>query len=126
VIWRDISSPSLVDYVLTRMLGPARGTALTGLAGGLTSSTAVTLSFAKEDRNQPQLANALACGILLAWAVMFVRVLALVAVVNRALLAPLLVPFLAIAVIVAAFAALYYFRDSSVDKGASQRHPCQG
>ena len=116
-----ISSLSLVGYVLTRMLGPARGTALTGLAGGLASSTAVTLSFAKEGRNQPQLANALACGILLAWAVMFVRVLALVAVVNRALLAPLLVPFLAMAVIVAAFATLYYFRDSSVDKGASAK-----
>ena len=72
--------------MLTRLLGPARGTALTGLAGGLVSSTAVTLSFAKEGRDHPQMANALACGILLAWAVMFVRVLVLVAVVNRALL----------------------------------------
>ena len=59
--------------------------ALTGLVGGLASSTAVTLSFAKQGRDNPQMANALACGILLAWAVMFVRVLVLVAVVNRAL-----------------------------------------
>ena len=89
-----ISSLSLVGYVLTRLLGASRGVALTGLVGGLASSTAVTLSFAKEGRETPQNANALACGILLAWAVMFVRVLVLVAVVNRPLLAPLLVPFL--------------------------------
>ena len=110
-----ISSLSLVGYVLTRLLGASRGVALTGLVGGLASSTAVTLSFAKEGRETPQNANALACGILLAWAVMFVRVLVLVAVVNRPLLAPLLVPFLAMAVTVGAFAAFYYYRDGSAN-----------
>ena len=69
-----ISSLSLVGYVLTRWLGPARGTALTGLTGGLVSSTAVTLSFAREARDNAQNVAALACGILLAWAVMFFRV----------------------------------------------------
>ena len=114
-----ISSLSLVGYVLTRLLGASRGVALTGLVGGLASSTAVTLSFAKEGRETPQNTNALACGILLAWAVMFVRVLVLVAVVNRPLLAPLLVPFLAMAAVVAGFAALYYFRDRPAAKRAS-------
>ena len=95
-----ISSLSLVGYVLTRLLGPARGTALTGLTGGLVSSTAVTLSFAKEGRDSPQEAPALACGILLAWAVMFVRVIVLVAVVNRSLLTHVIVPFAAMAVVV--------------------------
>ena len=112
-----ISSLSLVGYVLTRLLGPSRGVALTGLAGGLASSTAVTLSFAKEGRDNPQIANALACGILLAWAVMFVRVLILVAVVNRPLLVPLLIPFVVMAVVVAGFAAWLYYRDHSADKG---------
>ena len=116
-----ISSLSLVGYVLTRLLGAARGTALTGLAGGLASSTAVTLSFAKEGRDKPQMANALACGILLSWAVMFVRVLVLVAVVNRALLVPLLVPFIVMAAVVAGFAAWLYYRDGSAHKGASTK-----
>ena len=113
-----ISSLSLVGYVLTRLLGSTRGTALTGLAGGLASSTAVTLSFAREGRDKPQMANALACGILLAWAVMFIRVLVLVAVVNRALLMPLLVPFVVMAAVVAGFAAWLYYSDGSPDKGA--------
>ena len=122
-----ISSLSLVGYVLTRLLGASRGVALTGLVGGLASSTAVTLSFAKEGRETPQNANALACGILLAWAVMFVRVLVLVAVVNRPLLAPLLVPFLAMAVTVGAFAAFYYYRDGSANayRGSRGKEPLQ-
>jgi uncharacterized membrane protein (DUF4010 family) len=63
-----ISSLSLVGYVLTRLLGPSRGVALTRLTGGLVSSTAVTLSFSRDARDHPQMTNALA------WAVMFLRV----------------------------------------------------
>jgi uncharacterized membrane protein (DUF4010 family) len=110
-----ISSLSLVGYVLTRWLGPARGTALTGLTGGLVSSTAVTLSFAEEAREKPENAAALVCGILLAWAVMFLRVIVLVAVVNRALLAQVLVPFAVMAVAASGYAAFLYFRDGRVD-----------
>ena len=115
-----ISSLSLVGYVLTRLLGPARGTALTGLTGGLVSSTAVTLSFAKEGRDNPQDTPALACGILLAWAIMFVRVIVLVAVVNRGLLTHVLVPFAVMAVVVGGFAVFLYFRGGSVDGTAAR------
>src|SRR5262245_8639514 len=105
-----ISSLSLIGYVLTRLLGPARGTALTGLAGGLASSTAVTLSFAKEARDKPKKSAALACGILLAWVVMFVRVVILVGIVNSALLTHVLIPFAVMAVVAGAFAAWLYYR----------------
>ncbi len=87
-----ISGLSLVGYVLTRLLGAHRGLPLTGLTGGLVSSTAVTLSFARQSR-EPQYAAAgaaIASGILLAWTVSFVRVLVEVLVVNRALLPALL------------------------------------
>jgi uncharacterized membrane protein (DUF4010 family) len=117
-----ISGLSLVGYVLTRLLGPSRGAALTGLAGGLVSSTAVTLSFAKEGRDSPQSAAALACGILLAWAVMFVRVIVLVAAVNRALLPDLLAPFAAMAAVTAAIAAFLYFRGGETPDMAAERN----
>ena len=116
-----ISSLSLVGYVLTRLLGPARGTALTGLAGGLVSSTAVTLSFAQEGRDRPKKSAALICGILLAWAVMFVRVIVLVAVVNRTLLPYVLAPFAVMAVVAGAFAAFLYYRGGGVDGGAGKK-----
>jgi uncharacterized membrane protein (DUF4010 family) len=110
-----ISSLSLIGYVLTRWLGAARGTALTGLTGGLVSSTAVTLSFAREAHDNPQNIASLACGILLAWAVMFLRVIVLVAVVNRKLLPEILVPFLAMGLVVGGYAAFLYFTDKSIN-----------
>ncbi len=92
-----ISSLSLVGYVATRLLGANRGIPLTGLTGGLVSSTAVTLAFAKQSRDPAyaSAASALASGILLAWTVMFARVLVMVLVVNRALLAELALPLVA-------------------------------
>jgi uncharacterized membrane protein (DUF4010 family) len=116
-----ISSLSLVGYVLTRWLGPTRGAALTGLTGGLVSSTAVTLSFSKE-RAKSREATALACGILLSWTVMFARVILLVAIVNRALLTHVLVPFAVMAVIVGGCAAFLYFRGGSLKGKAAALH----
>jgi uncharacterized membrane protein (DUF4010 family) len=115
-----ISSLSLVGYVLTRLLGTARGTALTGLTGGLVSSTAVTLSFAKDARDKPKTAPALACGILLSWAVMFARVIVLVAAVNGALLTHVVLPFTVMTVVVGGFAAYQYFASSSKNGKAAK------
>jgi uncharacterized membrane protein (DUF4010 family) len=78
-----ISTLSLTGYVATRALGTRHGLDVTALAGGLVSSTAVTLSFAKKSREEAGRtpAGALAAGVLLAWAVMFVRVLVTTALV---------------------------------------------
>src|SRR5215470_2301867 len=90
-----ISSLSLIGYVGSRWLGAERGIVLTGLTGGLVSSTAVTLSFARQSREDTRSATGLtlACGLLLAWCIMFGRVLAEVLVVNRTLVARVLIPF---------------------------------
>src|SRR5262245_22496000 len=88
-----ISAMSFLGYVATRLLGAERGLVLTGLAGGLVSSTAVTLGFARQSRERAHdPPGALAGGLLLAWAVMFARICVAVAIVHRPLLAPLLVP----------------------------------
>jgi uncharacterized membrane protein (DUF4010 family) len=110
-----ISSLSLVGYVATRLLGAHRGIPLTGLAGGLGSSTAVTLAFSRQSRDPAyaSAAPALASGILLAWTVMFVRVLVMVLVVNRSLLPLLVTPFVAMAVVTLAFAWFLRGRDGT-------------
>ena len=89
-----ISSLSLAGYIAVRWLGHGRGTAVTAVAGGLVSSTAVTLSFARRSREHPGARGGalLAGGVVLAWVVMFGRVVVEVAIVNRALLPALLVP----------------------------------
>jgi uncharacterized membrane protein (DUF4010 family) len=112
-----ISGLSLIGYVATRLLGAHRGIPLTGLTGGLVSSTAVTLAFAKQSRESVYAAAApeLASGILLAWTVMFLRVLVMVLVVNRALLADLTAPMAAMAAVTLGFA--WYLRSRNGPAG---------
>lgn len=108
-----ISGLSLVGYVAARWLGEGRGMAVTGLVGGLVSSTAVTLSFAKtsrEDPLDPSKAQSLAAGLLLSWAVMFARVLVLVAVAYRGLFVAVAAPMGAMCVASAVVAGLAYRR----------------
>lgn len=116
-LWRLvllISSLSLIGYAATRLLGADKGAALTGLTGGLASSTAVTLSFAKRSREEAEStpAPALACGILVAWAVMFARVLVEVLVVNRDLVGKVAVPFSAMGLAALAAAAILFRQGS--------------
>ena len=80
-----ISGLNFASYILVKVVGQEHGIGLTGVLGGLVSSTAITLGFSQRSKTEPQAAEALALGILLAWTVMFFRVLAAVAVVNVAL-----------------------------------------
>ena len=121
-----ISGLSLVGYVATRWLGAGRGIPLTGLFGGLVSSTAVTLSFARRSREPaaaPALADALAAGILLAWTVMFVRIAIEVAAVHAALLPLLALPLAVPAGLAAIAAAVAYRRTGTRDERASGEVP---
>ena len=105
-----ISTISLVGYVAVRWLGARRGNALTGFFGGLVSSTAVALTFAKTSKQNERMADTLAAGVLLSWLVMFVRVLIEVAVVDRQLLPPLIAPMSAMGVVCAVGAFWAYRR----------------
>ena len=87
-----ISAISLVGYVAMRLLGPERGTVITGAAAGLVSSTALTLAYARRSREAGQLVPSLAAGILLSWTVMFVRVYIEAVVVHPPLALPLGLP----------------------------------
>lgn len=69
-----VAAIGLVGYVALRLKGE-RGLGVTGLLGGLISSTAVTLGFSKVSKDQPRLRTALAAGIIAASGLMYVRVL---------------------------------------------------
>jgi uncharacterized membrane protein (DUF4010 family) len=115
-----IAALSLVGYVATRALGPQRGTALTGLSGGLVSSTAVTLAFAKQSREEGgKTDDALAGGLLLAWAVMGVRILVIAAVLFAPLVRPLVLPFGAMTVVTLGAAALFLRRAHAQEPAAA-------
>ena len=80
-----IAGLNFAGYILVKVVGREHGLGITGLLGGLVSSTAVTLSFSQRSRTESALAPVLALSILLAWTVMFFRVVVEVAVVNTSL-----------------------------------------
>ena len=77
---------SFLGYMAIRLFGERNGIILAALAGGLVSSTAATLNFAKLAKTNPSQSGLMAGGISLAGAVMSLRILVIVAVFNLALL----------------------------------------
>ena len=120
-----ISSLSLAGYVAVRWLGRARGALVTGLTGGLASSTAVSLAFAREscDEARAPSEDALAAGILVSWSVMFGRIIVAVAVVNADLVSEVLVPCASMAGVAAVAAALLHWRGAGKPKSQASEVP---
>lgn len=77
-----ISGISFVGYFLTKFLGAERGLGLTGLFGGLTSSTAVTAAMASQAKLTPHLITPCTFATIIANATMFCRVLVVVAILD--------------------------------------------
>ena len=120
------SGLSFVGYIARRIVGPGRGYFITGLLGGLVSSTNVTFTFARTSRGEPSRAHALAFGAVAANAVLYPRVLLATAVLNSALL-PHLVAYLVMPGLVAGCAAAIGFRRTANDGagGSDLANPLQ-
>lgn len=80
-----ISGLNFASYVLVKTVGTEHGIGIAGLLGGLVSSTAVTLGFSQRSRQPGEDSSALALGIVLAWTVMFIRVVIMAMIINSAL-----------------------------------------
>jgi uncharacterized membrane protein (DUF4010 family) len=103
-----IASISFAGYYAIKLVGEQRGILFTGLFGGLASSTALTMNFARLARDQSTLTPVLASAILLACGTMFPRMLLVAGLVNPDLLQRLIWPAAAMAVITYAPAAWYW------------------
>ncbi|MBM3346101.1 MAG: DUF4010 domain-containing protein [Betaproteobacteria bacterium] len=77
-----ISALNFSSYLLIKIVGAEHGVSIAGLLGGMVSSTAVTLGFSQRSRQVGEDNSSLALGILLAWTVMFFRVLIMTALIN--------------------------------------------
>jgi uncharacterized membrane protein (DUF4010 family) len=105
-IWAAVllfSGLNFAGYVARRVAGMNRGYQLTGLLGGMVSSTAVTLSFARKSRAEPAAGQALAIGVLGACTALVVRVAIVASILNPAVgirVIPYVVPIALIGVVV--------------------------
>jgi len=87
-----LSGINFAGYIARKAVGVAGGYGVTGLLGGLASSTAVTLAFSQLSRRESHLGRPLGIGVLAACTSLLPRVL-LVSLVLNADVAALLVPF---------------------------------
>lgn len=106
---------SFLGYVLIKVVGARRGIGLTGILGGLVSSTAVTLTMSERSKHSSGLMRALAMALLLAWTIMYGRVIVEVAVVNADLLRDVAVPIGVGGAVTASWAGWVAWRRDAVD-----------
>ena len=100
------SGLSFIGYLARRAVGPERGYGVTGMLGGIVSSTAVTLQFSRISKREPELGTSLALGAIAACTVLLPRVALMSALLNSSVavaLLPYLVPPLVMGVGMIAF-----------------------
>jgi len=96
---------SLAGYIALKFLGENAGIVAGGLLGGLISSTATTVSWARRTREHPEASRAAGLVILIASTVVYGRVLAEIAAVAPPFLRAAAPPILALSAAMAAAAA---------------------
>lgn len=100
---------SLCAYAAQRILGAGQGSVVSGILGGLVSSTATTVSYARQTRTTPELASLAALVIMLASAVVNLRALFEIGVVAPRLLSHAILPFGALTVVMFLLCLPVYF-----------------
>ncbi|MBD3640659.1 MAG: MgtC/SapB family protein [Marinobacter sp.] len=107
-----IASISFVGYFAIRVAGTRKGILFTSLFAGLSSSTALTLHFARQSARTPELSPQFASGILIACGTMFPRILVYCFVINRDLLPLLIWPVVVMTALLYGPALLIWRRNS--------------
>jgi len=77
-----VSAISFIGYILTKALGATTGIGLTGLVGGLVSSTAVTTSMSNQSKNNNKIVFPFVLAVLAASSMMLIRVIFVAGVLN--------------------------------------------
>lgn len=121
-----LAGVSFVGYAGVKHLGGRKGVLLAAAAGGLASSTAVTLTNARRAAAGEGPPILLAAGVALATAISFARVLAIAAVLAPGVLVLLAPPLAAAMLVAAGFAvgsAYWRVRGREAREGAEFKNP---
>lgn len=108
-----VSGLGFAGYVAVRWFGSTRGIALTGLAGGLASSTATTLGMSKMSRERPELAEDCTLALIIACTIMLWRVEVLVLAISPPLAQALFIDFFLMSLPGAVFAGWRLWRGTA-------------
>jgi uncharacterized membrane protein (DUF4010 family) len=117
---------SLTGYIAYKCLGARRGTLLAGVLGGLISSTATTVSYARRTLENTKLVNLATVVIVVASCISLGRVLvemAAVAPIAFASMAPPVVAILAVSIVIAV--AMFLWQPSGDAQMPEQKNPAE-
>ena len=117
-----VSSLSYLSYLLQRYL-PASGALTPSILGGAYSSTATTVVLARAQREAATERPELTVGMVVATAVMYLRIDVVVALFNRPLALLLLPPTVALFGLTAATAAVLWWRGAPASAQAAVKLP---
>jgi uncharacterized membrane protein (DUF4010 family) len=107
---------SYLSYLAQRYWAAVAGGLWMAALGGLYSSTATTVVLARQAKAEPALRRQAQAGITLATAIMYLRILAIVAIFNLALARVLMLPLSAISLAGLVLCALQYRWPAATDK----------
>ena len=111
---------SYVSYLAQRYWAAAAGGLWMAALGGLYSSTATTVVLARQAKAAPALRPQAQAGITLATAIMYLRILAIVAIFNLGLARALILPLGALSLAGFIFCAVQYRWRTGADKQSAQ------
>ncbi len=94
-----ISALSFVGYIAIKILGQKHGVLVTGAAGGLISSTAVSITLSEIFPKRVDLIPIYAAGITISWTFMFIRVFVETLIIDVQLAKIVAIPYLLTAAI---------------------------
>lgn len=80
-----VSGISYAGYILIKIIGPNKGIGVSGMIGGIISSTAVGIAMTKESKAGKNVADACAFGVIFSSSTAFLKVIILIVAVNTAL-----------------------------------------
>ncbi|MDH3648677.1 MAG: MgtC/SapB family protein [Saprospiraceae bacterium] len=103
---------SIIGYFAYKWLGKKVGMGLSGLLGGLISSTATTVSYAKQSKEGQGSHYLPAFVITAASAIAFVRVMIEIVLVAPRSMTTVLPPLVVVAIVIAMIALFLFFRDT--------------
>jgi uncharacterized membrane protein (DUF4010 family) len=117
---------SLIGYIAYKFLGKRAGIALGGILGGLISSTATTVSYARKSVNGPEAVRISTIVVQIASAIVFARVLLVIRVISPTLFAAAERPLLIMMVLMAVLALVVWFWGRrQQDQMPSQENPSE-
>ncbi len=94
-----ISGISYASYLIQKFLFPQKGMMITGVLGGLYSSTATTVVLARRSKGTDVDPVRISSGIMLATAMMFLRLLVITFIFNSSVAYSLVIPFVSLSLL---------------------------